>query len=219
MDKSVVSWVTLRDTLLAGGRALAYVPRFDPRSVLRRAGLLIAVWTVAGCDESLPPRLEDPNAISVDAKIFTGRITVQGGVVGGNAGVIEASVSNIYTEVLQDTPTVNIRCRIWLADYPDSAGTATIDISSLTNPKLIQNGMLTLLPHASAQFDKHWDYRSKAGTPFWSMLQLKDTADTQGPYRLSEPVEVLMSDTVRIFKELPDYTLGPRSFTLQFEVR
>jgi hypothetical protein len=40
-----------------------------------------------------------------------------------------------------------------------------------------------------------------------------------GPYRLSQPVEVIMTDTVRVFRELPAYTLGPRSCTLQFEVR
>ena len=181
--------------------------------------MLAALCMIAGCEESLPPRLEDPNAIAVDVRIFTGRITVQGGVVGGNAGIIEASITNVYTEVLQDTPAVNIRCRIWLADYPDSAGAATIDISSLATPRLVQNGMLTLLPRSSAVFDKHWGYTSRAGTPFWNMLPLKDMTDTQGPYRLSEPVEVMMSDTVRVFKDLPDYTLGPRSFTLQFEIR
>lgn len=198
---------------------MAFALRFDARRVLLPAVLVAALWALAGCDESLPPRLPDPNAIAVDAKIFSGRITVQGGVPGGNAGVIEASVTNIYTEVLQDTPAVNIRCRIWLADYPDSAGLATIDISSLTKPSLIQGGMLTLLPRSSLVFDKHWDYRSAGGTPFWDILPLKDTADVQGPFRLSQLVEVMMSDTVRVFKPVPDYTLGPRSCTLQFEVR
>jgi hypothetical protein len=198
---------------------LAYVLRFDPRRALRRAGLLIAVWTIAGCDESLPPRLADPNAIVVDVKIFSGRITVQGGVPTGNAGVIEASVKNIYTEVLQDTPAVDIRCRIWLAEYPGSVGVAAIDVSSLTKPSLLQGGMLTILPGTSAMFDKHWGYTSAGGAPFWDFLPLKDTADNQGPYRLSQPVEVIMTDTVRVFRELPAYTLGPRSCTLQFEVR
>jgi hypothetical protein len=180
---------------------------------------LFLVVMSAGCDESLPPRLPDPNAISVDAKIFSGRITVERGVVTGNAGVIEASVTNIYTEVLQETAAVNIRCRIWLADHPDSAGIATIDVSSLTNSRLIQGGMLTLLPHATALFDKHWEYTTPGGTPFWDLIPLKDTSDTQGAFQLSAPVEVVMSDTLRVFKPLPDYTIGPHSFTLQFEVR
>jgi hypothetical protein len=96
---------------------------------------------------------------------------------------------------------------------------ATIDISSLTKPSLIQGGMLTLLPHSTALFDKHWDFRSAAGTPFREFLPLKDTADQAGPYKLSQPVEVILTDTVRVFKPVPDYTPGPRSYTLQFEVR
>lgn len=198
---------------------MACVLRSEPRRPIRSALMLTALWMVAGCEESLPPRLEDPNAIAVDVNISSGLITVQGGVTGGNAGIIEASVINVYSEVLQDTPAVNIRCRIWLADHPDSAGVATIDISSLATPKLLQGGMLTLLPRSVALFDKHWDYASKAGTAFWSMLPLKDMVDSQGPYQLSEPVEVMMSDTVRVFKDLPDYTIGPRAYTLQFEVR
>ncbi len=198
---------------------MAYVLRSDLRRLLPPAVMLAALSMIAGCEESLPPRLEDPNAIAVDVKLFGGLITVRGGVPGGNAGAIEASVMNIYSEVLQDTPAVNIRCRIWLADYPDSAGVATIDISSLATPGLVQNGVLTILPHATALFEKRWDYTSRAGTPFWNILPLKDTTDSQGPFKLSAPVEVMMSDTVRVFKELPDYTQGPRAYTLQFEVR
>lgn len=185
---------------------------------LLHATVLLALMS-AGCDESLPPRLPDPNAISVDAKIINGRIFVINGVAGGNAGVIEASVTNIYTEVLQDTAAVAVRCRIWLADRPDSAGVATIDVSSLTDSRMIQGGMLTILPHATALFDKHWDYTTPGGTPFWDLIPLKDTSDSKGPFRLSAPLEVMMSDTVRVFKPVPDYTLGPRPFTLQFEVR
>ncbi len=204
-----------RGTLSAGGHALAYALRSD------RAGILPILLTLiaAGCDESLPPRLDNPNAISAGVSIISGLVTVQSGVVGGNAGLIEASVTNIYTEVLQDTPAVNIRCRIWLADYPDSSGLAIIDVSSLTNPRLLQNGMLTILPRSAILFDKHWNYQTTGGTPFWNLLPLRDMTDMQGPYKLSAPVTVMMTDTVRVFKPLPDYVLGPQSFTLQFEVR
>jgi hypothetical protein len=187
--------------------------------VLLSALLLSAAGVIAGCDESLPPRLADPNTITADAHIVSGLITVQGGVPGGNAGVIEASVRNIYTEVLQDTPAVDIRCHIWLADYPDSAGEAVIDVSSLTQPSLIQGGMLTILPGSSVLFEKHWDYRSPGGTPFWEFIPLKDTADRAGPYKLSQPMNVIMTVTMRVFRDLPAYTLGPRFSTLQFEVR
>jgi hypothetical protein len=173
----------------------------------------------AGCDESLPPRLPDPNAISADMKILGGRIIVSGGQVGGNGGLIEASVTNIYTEVLQDTVAINIRCGIWLAVRPDSVGRAVLDASSLTTPNLIQNGMLTLLPRATALFESRWDYTTLGGTPFWNLIPLKDTSDLQGPFKLSAPVEVVMYDTIRIFKPVPDYIVGPRSATVQFEVR
>jgi len=183
------------------------------------AGLALLACLAGGCDESLPPRLADPNAISVSVTIAGGRVTVTNGVAGGNGGIIDASVSNIYTEVLQDTAAVNIRCRIWLASVPDSTGVATIDASALTTPRLIQNGMLTILPHQAALFEKSWDYTTTGGTPFWNLIPLKDTSDTQGPFRISAPVEVIMTDTVRIFKPVPDYTLAPVSSILQFEVR
>jgi hypothetical protein len=181
--------------------------------------MVLSICTVAGCDESLPPRLQDPNAISVSVIIAGGTISVTDDVVGGNGGLIEASVGNIYTEVLQDTAAINIRCRIWLANFPDSVGIATIDASSLTTPHLISNEMITILPHTVANFEKHWDYRTRGGTPFWSLIPLKQMTDSQGPYRISDPVEVRMSDTVRIFKSLPDYTTGPSSFSVQFEIR
>jgi hypothetical protein len=193
------------------------VRRFDLGRVLRPA-VLITLMN-AGCDETLPPRLTDPNPISVAAKILSGRVIVQRGVVSGNAGVIEVSVTNTYTEVLQDTAAVNIRCRIWLAGHPDSAGAATIDISSLTEARFVQGGNLTLVPGAIAVFDKHWDYTTPGGTPFWDLIPLKDTSDAHGLFRLSAPVEVVMSDTLRLFRPVPDFTIGPHSFTLQFEVR
>jgi len=141
------------------------------------------------------------------------------GQVSGTAGTIEASVSNVYTEVLQDTAAVNIRCRIWLAGVPDSAGVATIDASALTTSRQLQNGVLTLLPHETAFFDRQWDYATAGGTPFWDLIPLKDTSDSHGPYKLSAPVDVMMTDTLRIFKPIPDYVIGPISATLQFEVR
>jgi len=196
---------------------LACVSRSDIGLLIQAAAVL--AFGFVGCDESLPPRLTDPNAIGLGVRIIPGLITVQGGVVGGNAGLIEASVSNIYTEVLQDTPAVNIRCRIWLADFPDSVGLATFDISSLTDKRFLQGGMLTILPHATAFFDKSWDYTTLGGTPFWSMLPLQDRTDAQGPYKLSIPVQVVMSDTLRVFKPVPDYTIGPQSYTIQFQIR
>jgi len=196
---------------------LASVPRFDAGGVLTSAVILL--FTACGCDESLPPRLADPNAISVNVRLFSGRVTVQNGVAGGNASLVEASVTNIYTEVLQDTQAVNVRCRLWLADFPDSAGITTIGITSLTDPRFLQGNVLTLLPHSTALFDKYGDFTTLNGTPFWNMLTLKDTSDMQGPYKLSDPVQVAMSDTVRIFKAVPDYILSPRYYTIQFEIR
>ncbi|HTR98299.1 MAG TPA: hypothetical protein VML00_01035 [Bacteroidota bacterium] len=183
------------------------------------AGLALIAGVAAGCDESLPPRLADPNAIAVSVKMGGGQVTVTNGVVGGNGGGIEASVSNIYTEVLQDTAAVNIRCRIWLASVPDSPGVAVIGASELVTPGLMRGGMLTILPHQTALFDKRWDFTTTGGTPFWKLIPLKDTSDRQGPFKLSDPVEVLMWDTVRIFTPVPDYVLGPASAVIQFEVR
>ena len=182
-------------------------------------GAVVPALLCAGCDESLPPRLADPNAISVAVNILNGRVLVQKGVVSGGAGAVEASVKNIYTEVLQDSAAVNIRCRIWLADNPDSAGVAVMDVSSLTDARLMQGALLTIVPGATASFVKQWNYTAPGGTPFWDLIPLKDTSDNQGPFQLSAPVEVIMSDTVRVFKPVPDYTIGPHSFTLQFEVR
>jgi hypothetical protein len=171
-----------------------------------------------GCDESLPPRLPDPNPFSVNAAITPGRVVVRGDFVGGTAGDINVSVTNVYTEVLQDTAAVAIRCRIWLADYPDSAGVVTIDASSLTDQSLMRGEVLTLLPQATALFNKRWNYTTAGGTPFWNMLQLRSVSSFMGPYMLSDSVKVLMTDTVRLFKPVPAYILGPVLCMLQFEI-
>ena len=182
------------------------------------AGLALIVSLAGGCNESLPPRLADPNAISVSAAIEDGPVTVFSGTILGDGGAIDATVTNVYTEVLQDSVAVDIRCRIWLADVPDSDGVAALDASTLTNPRLIQNGMLTLLPRDVATFHQRWTYTTRGGTPFWSLIPLKDTANMRGPFKISAPVEVLMTDTVRVFRPVPEYVVGPVSRIVQFEV-
>jgi len=183
------------------------------------ARLALIACMAAGCDESLPPRLADPDAISVAARMLPGRVLVNGGVVSGTAGTIEVSVSNVYTEVLQDTAAVNIRCSVWLASVPESVEIVTLDASSLAIGRQLQGGVLTLLPHETAFFDKLGNFTTMGGTPFWTLIPLKDTSDNRGPYKLSAPVQVFMADTVRIFKPIPDRTLEPMSYILQFQVR
>ncbi len=181
--------------------------------------ILPLLWFFIGCDESLPPRLPDPNPLVVDVSVTNRLVNVEGGVVVGDGGMIEVSVLNVYSDVLQDSAAVNIECQIWLADAPDSMGRLTISASSLSNPALLSRGILTLLPRGAAYFDKQWDYTTEAGTPFWNLIPLHAMYDSQGEYLLSSPVEMIMMLKVRVFKPVPEYTLGPRSFTMQFKVR
>jgi hypothetical protein len=57
------------------------------------------------------------------------------------------------------------------------------------------------------------------GKPFRDMIPMRTMTDMQGACRISDPVQVMLSDTVRAFKPVPPDTIGPRSSTLQFEIR
>lgn len=181
--------------------------------------LALLASMAAGCDESLPPRLPDPNAISVSVTLKGGTVLVSGGTALTDMETVRATVTNVYSEVLQDTVAVNIRCRISLGAVPDSTALVTLDASALATPGAVQNGVLTLLPGGDAVFQSGWNYKTSGGTPFWTLVPLKDTSDALGRFKISGPVEILMTDTARIFKPIPDYTFGPVPTIVVFEVR
>ncbi len=190
-----------------------------------RTTILILLSTPAAlilsCDEALPPREKIPTVLAGQLRILgAGQVLdVVGGEPVGLGGAIQIQVANVYTEVLQDTASLEGRAEVWLKDHPDVRGSFTFGSRDLTSLSVLQGSVLTLGVGSSCTLIKQWSHRTEDSIPMWEYVNLfPDTTPKGEPFCRSAPVTYVIRCALRVFKSVGQIQFDDQEFTLTYHV-
>ena len=171
------------------------------------------------CDETLPARDEPQKFLSAVASIDTGAVVFEGGSLQGRAGSFGVIVTNKYSEVLQAEEYARVELDVWLRDRPDKRGKIIATTRDVQNPEIIHAGQLTLLPNASAIFDKQWSHRTTDSTGFWQFVRLTPKVNGHGDHYLeSDPVPLVAGGKVQVFRNVQPEKLPEMQFSIVYRL-
>jgi hypothetical protein len=181
--------------------------------------LIAASLTITSCDESLPPRLEDPNTLVFAVKLESGACSIDSTGVYG-AGAIDIQCTNTYYEVLQDSEHITVQLDMWLVEHPEANAHVSFYAEALRDSTLISRGLLTLVPHHPAELYHQWNHKTSAGRDFYSFLQLTLRFNPlRGVSWLeSDTTTLAMQGSVQIFKKVPPYTIPLTKSRIVYEI-
>jgi hypothetical protein len=181
----------------------------------------VLLASVAGicCDESLPPRLEDPNTFVFTWTLEQGTCIIDSTGTYG-AGAIDIRFTNTYTEALQDSEFVTVRLDMWLVDHPEVTAHVNFYSESLQDSTLIARGILTLVPHRPAELYHQWNHKTDLGKDFYSFLHptLRFNPLRGIYYQQSDATTLAMRGTVQIFRKLPPYSIPETKARIVYEI-
>ena len=171
------------------------------------------------CDESLPPRLEDPNTLVFAVKLEGGTCVIDSTGTYG-AGAIDIKCTNTYYEVLQDSEHVTVQLDMWLVEHPEANAHVNFYSEALLDSTLISNGLLTLIPGRPAELYHQWSHKTSFGRYFYSYLHLTlKFNQLKGIYWLeSDTATLAMQGTVQFFRKVPAYAVPLTKSRIVYEV-
>lgn len=183
--------------------------------------ILIAasIASIAGCEETLPPRDEPKKFVQASYLVSEGVVEIRDSVVQNSAGIFLVSVKNVYAEVLQDEEFARGEINIWLRDQPDQRGTTVATKRDLTNQSLVIGGLFTLRPSETATFLKQWSHKTTSGRWFWEFVRLTPKVTPRGErYMESDSVRFIAAGRVQLFKTRAPEILPSIQFTLVYRI-
>jgi hypothetical protein len=183
------------------------------------AWAIAASLTVISCDESLPPRLEDPNSLVFGVKLESGACVIDSTGAYG-AGAVDIQCTNTYYEVLQDSEHIKVQLDIWLVEHPEANAHVSFYAEALRDSTLISKGLLTLVPHHPAELYHQWNHKTSLGRDFYSYLHLTLKFNPlKGIYWLeSDTTTMAMQGSVQFFKKVPPYTIPLTKSSVVYEI-
>ncbi len=184
-------------------------------------GVLVAGAALdPGCDESLPPRLTDPNALQIETYVSAATGVVQQGVL-VSGGEIFVRFENTYTEVLQDSVQISVACDVRLDDYPEAAAHFVFGQETLEDRSVVSGSLLTLPPGKISILAYRMSETTAGGKPFWHLVPLVPVYDTLHggvKYLQSIVLGLTVEGSIQIFKKLPAYPFPRTTVMIQYQV-
>jgi hypothetical protein len=177
----------------------------------------LALASLAGCDESLPPRDEPRQFIEASVRSDTSYIDVAIGNVSvdiRNDINISGAVRNLTDEVLSDD--ADVRLTVVLTEREDAKRTITLSggPTNLTGIVQVRNGILTLEPRYAADYTIVWrkqrwtdgedvfhDWRTR-------VIPVFDERHLHLLYFLMPPILLDVKVTAQVFKNTSPLTVS-----------
>lgn len=180
---------------------------------------LLFSFIYSTCDETLPARDEPQNFLKATARVDTGAVVFEGGVLQGLAGAFDVHVTNQYSEVLQAEELARVELDVWLRDAPDKRGKVIATKRDLQNQGIILGNQITLLPGVSAFFLKQWNHRTTDSVGFWEFVRLTPKVNAHGDrYLESDPIPLVASGRAQVFKNVQPEKLPPMQFSIVYRI-
>lgn len=111
------------------------------------------------CDEALPVYQPPANVLAVSVSQVE-QLNDRVAPPGRQAVHVVIDGENVHDEVFLDSVRIEGNVRIWWKRKPSRYITIPINQNNITNPNLIQNGKMLLLPGQKFSLDFYWNMRS-----------------------------------------------------------
>ncbi len=170
-----------------------------------------------GCDESLPPRLTEPNALRIEAYVSASTGVVQQGVL-VSGGEIFVRFENTYVEVLQDSAQISVACDVRLDEYPEAAAHFVFGQETLEDRSVVSGSLLTLPPGKISILAYRMSETTAGGKPFWHCVPLAPVVHGQNVALESPVLSLTVEGSIQIFKKLPAYPFPRTTVRIQYQV-
>jgi len=180
---------------------------------------LAAILSLAGCDESLPPR-DEPLAILRGSFAMTDTfIVVTNGAIGSTAGGFVSRVTNLYNDVLEDTGLVKVDYTVVMEDQPEHVATFTATQNNVLSTEVLNGRLVTLKPNQDIVVRYRWNNHTSADLPIWSLVTLHPGSDPGGrAYLQSDPVSFQVTCSIRTYKRVPAIVIGPKRIIVIYRI-
>ncbi len=133
------------------------------KAVLLKAGMMLGFAAVMAlswsCNESLPTYNFPANVMNLNV-VLAEQMSIRVAPPGYQRSQIVLEAQNVFDEVFYDSVDIRGSIRIWWKRQPQRYVTLTLTADNLSNPSLIQNGKLMLLPGQKITMTAFWDMKS-----------------------------------------------------------
>jgi len=192
------------------------------RGIVAQALSALAVALLwAGCEESLPPRVDPPEVLHPDVRMVGNTISLTGYdndtlFTGGN---VRLSVTNVYDEVLSEDALIRATVTLYLKGYPDSVRTLRLGLDDLVSPPGFYGPVLTIGVHERVELLAVWDQRTDNGTPFWTFPRYHEALDSKGrTYYQSDTIPMVVTTSMQVFERVQSLEIVRRELPVVYEL-
>jgi len=183
------------------------------------AVVFAVLW--AGCDESLPPRVDPPEVLRPDVQMVGNTISLIGYdhdtlFTGGN---VRLSMTNVHDEVLSEDARIRATVTLHLKVKPDSVRTLHLGLDDLVAPPGFFGPVLTIGVQERVELLAVWDQRTDNGTPFWTFPQYHEAFDSKGrPYYQSDTIPMVVTTSMQVFERVQPLEIVQRELPVVYEL-
>lgn len=189
-----------------------------PARWLSRGVLLALTGIAGGCDESLPPRNDPEEFLTVGFRSSV-LVVVDATVVREGWGTVHIVVKNIHDEVLSEDALVRAQLTVRLADKPEVFRLLEFGPLDLLDRRILRGRTVTLGVDSVADLYKYWDHRETGGSPFWDHVVLTRKLTDKGvPYYESDSVRCIAEGTVQLFENVQQRKVGPVIYPIVYQI-
>jgi hypothetical protein len=201
-------------TLFASGLSVPTLP-------VRVLSALAVAALLAGCDESLPPRVDPPEVLHPDVQMVGKTISLIGHdqdtlFTGGN---VRLSMTNVHDEVLSEDARIRATVTMYLKGTPDSVRTLHLGLDDLVAPPGFYGPVLTIGVQERVELLAVWDQRTDNGTPFWTFPRYHEAFDSKGrTYYQSDTISMVVTTSMQVFERVQPLEIVQRELPVVYEL-
>ncbi len=176
---------------------------------------LIPAWTFWSCNEELPTYHFPEHVMTLSVPLAE-QMSIRVAPPGYQKAHVVLVVKNDFDEVFYDSVRVAGSVRIWWKRLPNRYVTLDVGKENMTNPSLIQNGKLMLLPGQSFTLNLFWDLKSVDSVYLpYEMDYTFATLRRVCNYNVicSDPEEFVVEASLNVYDKLGVIAAQPVEFT------
>jgi hypothetical protein len=181
----------------------------------------VLVLACAGCEESLPPRVDPVEVLRPDVQIIGNTISLRRFGSGTNltGGDFRLSTTNLHDEVLSGEALIRGTVALYLKQKPDSVRILDLGPDNLVRPSMLVGSVLTIGVNERVELLAVWNQRTDGGTPFWMFPLYHEAYDSKGRvFYQSDTVYMSVTTSMQVFEKVQALKIIQREIPVVYEL-
>ncbi|MBI1804630.1 MAG: hypothetical protein HY033_08650 [Ignavibacteriae bacterium] len=174
---------------------------------------LCAVFSIT-CNESLPTYVFPQNVLAMNVTLVE-QLSNRLARPGHQMVHLVLTGKNIFDEVFYDSASIKGTVRIWWRRKPSQYTTLYLTKKNLTNPSLIQNGKILLLPEQQFSMSVYWNVKSHDSLYLPDLMDFTYASNRRGcDYNVicADPEEFVIEVSLQIYDKIGYVSAPAREF-------